>query len=268
MAVPLTNLSTQVDVTVLHHLPDAQSASFAQPLTTDTPQRLFVALHAPDRQTVAALAAAHGPAPSAYPQRLSLSQTPAAHTAAPTPAAHVPSSAGVCPATVGIAVPLVSFSEHVDVAVLHHLPDAQSASFAQPLAAGTHTSELAPHAPERHTVAAFAAVQGPVPSLYPQAWSLMSQTADAHTAVPTSAVHRAVSGGVCPATEGIAVPLMSLSTQVDVTVLHHLPDAQSVSAVQPATTGETPQMPVGEMQSAERQTWAPLALVHGPSPFA
>jgi hypothetical protein len=75
--------------------------------------------------------AAHGPLPVAFPHLLSVvSHVFDAQTTAAAASEHVPSSAGVCPAAVGIAVPFASVPLHTcgTAPVSHHWSAAQSAS--------------------------------------------------------------------------------------------------------------------------------------------
>src|SRR6185295_10145354 len=103
-----------------------QSASTTQPPTgMHLPP---VAEHAPLRQTVPAFPAVQVPVPFANPHLLSGSQTPATHTAVATSAAHVPVSAGVCPAIVGMAVSFASFAVHVEFDVSQNCEAAHCAS--------------------------------------------------------------------------------------------------------------------------------------------
>lgn len=140
-------------------------------------------------------------------------------TAVPTAALHVPSSGGVWPEMLGMAVPFSSLPVHAEVCVLQNCVDEQSASTAQPPAATQtvplqlferhcapavhgpplatpHFESVASHAADRQTVAALPLVQVPLPLAKPHALSLVSQTAAEHTAVPTAALHVPVSGGV------------------------------------------------------------------------
>jgi hypothetical protein len=101
-----------------------------------------------------------------------------------------------------------SLSRHTPVEIWHHLPDGQEASVVH--AAGVVQRWLVSHAPDRQRVAAFCAVQGPMPSGYPHLLSEESHTPDAHTDVPTATLlHTPLKVGVCPAIVGIAVPLPS-----------------------------------------------------------
>ena len=61
-----------------------------------------------------------------------MSQTPLAHTAAPTAAEQTPVSAGVWPGTEGTACPFGSFAVQLDDCVLHHSAAAQSVSTVHP----------------------------------------------------------------------------------------------------------------------------------------
>src|SRR3977135_3654060 len=103
-----------------------------------------------------------------------MSQTPLTHTSAPAAGVHMPPSVGfVCGASVGTAVPFMSFGVHMCAISLHQLPPAQSASTLQPPAGSQRP--LALHAPERHTTGPLATVQGPSPTAKPHLLSV-SQT--------------------------------------------------------------------------------------------
>lgn len=113
--------------------------------------------HSPERHWAVVVQV---PSPEASPHLLSAgSQTPLAQTAVPTGEEQVPVSAGAWLATVGIGVPFASFG--VQAPASHQFPLVQSASTLQPLAATQLPVVL--QAPERHTVAAVATVQGPSP---------------------------------------------------------------------------------------------------------
>ena len=74
----------------------------------------------------------------------------------------MPFSVGfACGVSVGMGELFASFGVQVAVLSSHQLPAVQSASVKQP-PLGSHTP-LVLHAPERHTVAPLAAVQGPSP---------------------------------------------------------------------------------------------------------
>jgi len=156
--VPFPSNGRQAPMASLHHLPAAQSASTLQPSAVW--HRPF-ALQLPERHTTAPLAAVHGPCPAAKPHSLSaLSQTALWQTSAAAGDEQLPSRVGlVCGASVGSGLPFGSVALQVCELCSHHLPLAQSASRLQPLAERHLPS--APHAPERHTTAPLALVQGP-----------------------------------------------------------------------------------------------------------
>jgi hypothetical protein len=89
-----------------------------------------------------------------------MSQTPLAQVSVAAPAEHVPLSVGlVCGASVGTVVPFATFAAQLCVEMRHQLPPLQSPSTLQP-PVGMQVSPTL-HAPERHTVAAFAVEHGP-----------------------------------------------------------------------------------------------------------
>lgn len=95
---------------LLSQNPSAQSLSLPQ---APAARHFPFDPHLPLRQTRAASFALHGPSPSAYPHLLSaLSQTVLVQTAFATATLQVPSSAGVCPAIVGIAAPFARRGKH------------------------------------------------------------------------------------------------------------------------------------------------------------
>jgi hypothetical protein len=193
-----------------------------------------LALHIPERHTVAPLATVQGPSPLAYPHLLSaVSHTPLVHTSVPAATVHVPLSVGLaCGGSLGTAVAFGSFAVHVCVLSAHHWPAEQSASTLQP-PAGSHVPFVL-HAPERHTVPPLAIVHGPSPLAYPHLLSAVSHTPLEHTSVPAAAVHVPLSVGfVCGASLGTAVPFGSFAVQAFPLSLHQKPAEHCVSSVQP-----------------------------------
>jgi hypothetical protein len=147
---------------VLQTCPVGQSPSATQ--ATQTAPAPPGDAQSPERQTalVPPSPGVHGPSPFRKPQALSVSQTLLTHATAPAATVQVPSSVGLeCPGSVGTGLPLATFGVHVCALSLQYWPLAQSASTAQP-PAGSHVP-LELQAPERHTVAPLAAVQGPPP---------------------------------------------------------------------------------------------------------
>ena len=139
---------------------------------------------------------------------------------------------------------------------------AQSASIEQPV--GAAQTPVEPQKPERHTVAPVAVVHGPSPFLRPHALSVVSQTPAWQTALPTAVLHAPVSGGVCPLIVGTDVPFGSFAVHVFADVSQNWVAAQSPSTVHAPGAWQTPDTE----QPPERQTVAPVAVVHGPSPSA
>ena len=62
---------------------------------------------------------------------MSVSQTPLAQTAEPAAVVHTPVSGGLCPAIIGMGVPLARSTVQADVIVLQNLPVPQLESMAQ-----------------------------------------------------------------------------------------------------------------------------------------
>lgn len=110
---------------------------------------------------VAWFAAVHVPLPFSLPHLLSLvSHTLAWQTRLAAEAVQVPFNTGpVCGGSVGMVVPLLSLALQVWFDSLHHWPPEQSASTLQPLSG--RQSRLLLQLPERQTVPALPAVQGP-----------------------------------------------------------------------------------------------------------
>jgi hypothetical protein len=122
---------------------------------------------------------------------------------------------------------------------------------------------LALQTPERQTVAPVELVQGPSPFAYPHALPLSSQTPLWHTRAPAAAEQVPFSVGfVCGPSVGIAVPFASVAVQVCIDSSHHCSAAQSASTSQLPAAMHVP----FALQTPERQTVAPVELVHGPSP--
>jgi len=160
MAIPFASFVTHVFVGVLQNWLVVQSASSTQPAAFGPHFPASVQL--PLRQTTAALVAVHVPVPSGKPHLSSAaSQTPLTQTMGATAAEHSPASGGVCPATVGTAIPLASFGTHVLEPVSQNWVAPHSASVRHPFT-GMQIPAVE-HAPPRQTMAAFVAVQGPVP---------------------------------------------------------------------------------------------------------
>jgi hypothetical protein len=134
-------------------------------------------------------------------------------------------------------------------------------SSAQP----AHTPGLEPllaQTVERQTVLASAAVHGPSPFWKPHSSSFGSHTPLAQTSAPAALVQvPSRVGFVCGASVGTGVALGSVGRHAFMLSLHQLPVGQSASALQPPAGSHRPLL----LQAPERQTVAPLALVHGPS---
>jgi hypothetical protein len=127
-AAPPAFLSTQAAevAEVSQYFVAAQSVSAAH-VVAGAPH--FPAVQTPPRQTVAAFPAVHPLLPSASPHLSSfVSHTPDLQTAVPTSVEHFPSSAGVCDAIVGIAVPLSRWRTHDFAAVSQNCVPSHCAS--------------------------------------------------------------------------------------------------------------------------------------------
>ena len=95
--------------------------------------------------------------------------------------------------------------------------------------------------------------------------STVSHTALVQTSVAAGAVHTpSISGFVCVASVGIVVPFASFAAQTCALSLHHSPPVQSASTRQVIESMHLP----ATLQIPERQTFAALVPVHGPSPLA
>ncbi len=132
----------------------------------------------------------------------------------------------------------------------------------------THVPSEAPlvaQRPERHTLAASAAVHGPTPVAKPHSSSFVSHTPLTQTKAAAASVQVPSSFGlVWGSSVGSGVPFASRGKQAAIATLHHLPAAQSASTLQPSAGWQRPLA----LQVAERHTTAPLSAVHGPWPVA
>jgi len=128
---------------------------------TQVPWAVPLLAQRPERQTLPAFSALHGPTPLAKPHSSSrLSHTPLTHTNVAAASLQFPSRVGLwCGASLGNGVPFPSNGKQAPMATLHHLPAAQSVSTLQPFAAWHRP--LALQLPERHTTAPLAVVHGP-----------------------------------------------------------------------------------------------------------
>jgi hypothetical protein len=246
----------------LHQVPSAQSASALQP---PGGSQVPLTLHAPERHTVPPVAVVHVPSPLAMPHLLSAgSQTPLTQTSVAAAVVHVPLSVGlVWVGSFGTAVPFVSLAVQVCALSRHQVPPVQSPSTLQPPAGSQVPFTL--HAPDRHTVPPFAAVQVPSPLAMPHRLSVGSQTPLAQTSVAAAAVQAPFSVGlVWGGSFGRDAPFASLGVQACVLSAHQLPPVQSPSTLQPPMGSQVP----FTLQAPDRHTVPPVAAVQGPSPIA
>jgi hypothetical protein len=96
--------------------------------------------------------------------------------------------------------------------------------------------------------------------------SCASQTALTQTRAPAAIVHVPFRVGlVCAESVATATPFTSFGEQVCEVSLHQSPmEAQSASTLHPLGAPQTPLI----VQTPERQTVPPVAIVQVPSPFA
>jgi hypothetical protein len=236
-----------------------QCASSVQ--STQVPWDAPLVLQRPERQTLPASAAVHGPMPLAKPHSSSrVSHTPLTQTKVAAASLQMPSSVGLeWGASLGSGVPFPSCGKQAPMATLHHLPPVQSASTLQPVA-GWH-SPFVLQAAERHTTPPLAIVHGPWPAAKPHRLSALSQTPLWQTKVAAGTVQLPSSVGVmCGGSVGSGLPLASVGWQVREPCWHQFPVAQSVSKLQPPAERHLPSLP----HSPERHTTAPLADVQVP----